>query len=598
MDYRLESLRYQLQEDPTSRVFFQLGELLRKEGQLEEARQILEAGLEHHPRYVAAWVSLGRAQYDLGACDRAESAFAHALEIDPENQVAARLIGESAIARGDLVRAVKAFKLARALSPRDPELDERIAGVEARLAQAGLLETAPGPRRSALVAAEADEVFVDADAEPAAEVEAGDIHDWPTEKDLEPRGVRPSSDDEIADAPLEAAAPAPSALRRPPPPVLLAASTEDPFALEVAGDTGVWLLSDDVFGGDEGEAPPAAPVDAAPPSAEPLDEAQAMPADEPLPQAEVALPDEGAPFAEPPPEAEPVSPLPEAELELRAGAEDRDPAPTATEPTWRADDPFGPPEVAEAEASEGRAAAFVDEDDPWGSPAPASTQKVVLAELDLPAAPEVGETAASPSWHDEPTPIEPASDARPERPEPEAVAESSAAAAPEVPWTSPDGIAAPQTGVSPVEAPAQAEPSPEYGDGETTIRLPPRADAVPPAAFAERPLALPDMPPLDLPPEGPEAPEEPMAAQVPLPTLTLARLAVAQGDLELAERTLESLLRHHPESDEAAELLEEVAAHRAEGAAAPAGPAPAAARIAALQGWLEGIRLAAERRMR
>ena len=58
MDYRLEQLRFQLREDPSSRLFFQLGELLRKEGRLEEAVGVLEEGLEKHPRYVAAWVSL------------------------------------------------------------------------------------------------------------------------------------------------------------------------------------------------------------------------------------------------------------------------------------------------------------------------------------------------------------------------------------------------------------------------------------------------------------------------------------------------------------------------------------------------------------
>ena len=60
MDYRIEQLRYLLREDPSSRIFFQLGELLRREGDAAEAVEVLESGLERHPRYVAAWVSLGR----------------------------------------------------------------------------------------------------------------------------------------------------------------------------------------------------------------------------------------------------------------------------------------------------------------------------------------------------------------------------------------------------------------------------------------------------------------------------------------------------------------------------------------------------------
>jgi tetratricopeptide (TPR) repeat protein len=132
MDYRIQQLRYQLREDPASRYFFQLGELLRKQGELDEAAEILERGLEIHPRYVAAWVALGRTRQSAGDLVTAEEAFARALELDPEHGVAARLIGETAMARGDEIRAVTAFKLARALLGPDSELEERIADLETR----------------------------------------------------------------------------------------------------------------------------------------------------------------------------------------------------------------------------------------------------------------------------------------------------------------------------------------------------------------------------------------------------------------------------------------------------------------------------------
>ena len=121
MDYRIEQLRYQLREDPSSRLFFQLGEILRRDGQLDEAVGVLRRGLDVHPRYVAAWMALGRALRDRGDALGAERAFSRALELDPENQVAARLIGESAIDRAEWTRAVKALKLARALGTRDDD---------------------------------------------------------------------------------------------------------------------------------------------------------------------------------------------------------------------------------------------------------------------------------------------------------------------------------------------------------------------------------------------------------------------------------------------------------------------------------------------
>ena len=97
MDYRLEQLRFELREDPSSRIFFKLGEFLRKEGELDEAIEVLRTGIKQHPRYVAAWVSLGRAQLDNGDADGAREALDRALQLDPENAVAARAMGEAAI---------------------------------------------------------------------------------------------------------------------------------------------------------------------------------------------------------------------------------------------------------------------------------------------------------------------------------------------------------------------------------------------------------------------------------------------------------------------------------------------------------------------
>lgn len=134
MDYRIDHFRQVLREDPSSRLFFQLGDLLRREGQAEEAVKVLEQGLEHHQRYVAAWVSLGRAQLELEQYRQGEHAFERALQLDPENAVAARMLGRAAAARGDWLSAVKRLKLARALSPRDDDLDNELEAAEQHLA--------------------------------------------------------------------------------------------------------------------------------------------------------------------------------------------------------------------------------------------------------------------------------------------------------------------------------------------------------------------------------------------------------------------------------------------------------------------------------
>jgi hypothetical protein len=77
--------------------------------------------------------------------------------------------------------------------------------------------------------------------------------------------------------------------------------------------------------------------------------------------------------------------------------------------------------------------------------------------------------------------------------------------------------------------------------------------------------------------------------------MTLARLAIDQGDLDLAERTLRGVLEREPGHAEAAELLETMIAGppEADSAAAPTNPSDAKAE--ALQRWLDAVRLASER---
>jgi tetratricopeptide (TPR) repeat protein len=226
MDHRIDHLRSLLRDDPGSRRFFLLGDLLRKNGEMEEAEKILSEGLEHHPRYVAAWVSLGRLQLETAQYSQAERSFARALELDPENAVAARLIGETAERIEEWVRAIKAYKLARALSPRDSFLEERIDAIENRLA-GGPDELKPDPM---------EEPFAGA-SQPVPMPEAS------SEADPFPLGA---SEPELLDVPE-----APPVIQRPR--EVISVSEVDPFSTGSTGNTGIWMVSDDVF------APPQEP---------------------------------------------------------------------------------------------------------------------------------------------------------------------------------------------------------------------------------------------------------------------------------------------------------------------------------------------------
>ncbi len=86
-----------------------------------------------------------------------------------------------------------------------------------------------------------------------------------------------------------------------------------------------------------------------------------------------------------------------------------------------------------------------------------------------------------------------------------------------------------------------------------------------------------------------------IADDVPMPTLTLARLAMEQGDFALAERTARAVLERDPGQAEAMALLDTFAARNGADTGSGDDPAGADERTRALQRWLEAVRLAAEK---
>jgi len=184
---RIEELRKELAANPGSRQFYQLGELLRREGRNAEAAGVLGDGLTHHPRYVAAWVSLGRACLDAGEPGQATHALKQALELDGQNPVAWRLLGESSLAAADRAGALAAMEKSLALAPGDDVLK---AAVEALSSETWVSSVRPAVP-AAQIAQAASELRVGAgrpapppeaatpevEGELAADAQGGPAHD-------------------------------------------------------------------------------------------------------------------------------------------------------------------------------------------------------------------------------------------------------------------------------------------------------------------------------------------------------------------------------------------------------------------------------------
>jgi len=164
---RIAELQRELARNPAARQFYQLGELLRRDGKASQAAEALRSGLAHHPRYVAAWVALGRACLDSGQPSEAIHTLEQAVALDPQNPVAWRLLGESHLALGERAEALEAMKHCLQLVPWDEVLQSAVDVIAAEMA-------APAPpaepnEAAAATPSEPEEVFAAAEeAEEAA----------------------------------------------------------------------------------------------------------------------------------------------------------------------------------------------------------------------------------------------------------------------------------------------------------------------------------------------------------------------------------------------------------------------------------------------
>lgn len=151
---KIEELRFRLKTDPKSRLFYQLAEELRRGGQYAESEQVLRQGLVVYPTYLAAWVSLGRVLREQRNDTGAVEALNKALQLDPGNVVAARILADAYLNLGEKVEAIKKYKLVYALLPSDEELRGMIERLEREIhpPQVSVFEAEPEPEPEAEIA--------------------------------------------------------------------------------------------------------------------------------------------------------------------------------------------------------------------------------------------------------------------------------------------------------------------------------------------------------------------------------------------------------------------------------------------------------------
>ena len=89
---RIEELRRRVRLDPASVLFAGLAEEYRKAGLFEESVAACRAGLEQHPTYITARVTLGRSLLALGRYEEAWAELEHVRRAAPDNLAATRAL--------------------------------------------------------------------------------------------------------------------------------------------------------------------------------------------------------------------------------------------------------------------------------------------------------------------------------------------------------------------------------------------------------------------------------------------------------------------------------------------------------------------------
>jgi tetratricopeptide (TPR) repeat protein len=142
---RLLELRRRVLADPASIAFAQLAEECRRAGHTEEAVDVCRAGLVHHPDYLSARVTLGRALVVLGRLDEAQAEFTVVLTNAPDNLAAIRALAEVHQKKGQLHEALTQYKRALELAKFDPDIENEVQRIDSMLAPAAPAEKKEAP---------------------------------------------------------------------------------------------------------------------------------------------------------------------------------------------------------------------------------------------------------------------------------------------------------------------------------------------------------------------------------------------------------------------------------------------------------------------
>lgn len=126
MTDEIRTLTARLAEEPSSLAFLELGEALRRRGQLESAYKVARGGLARYPALADAHDLMGRILGDQGDLAGAFDAWAEALRFDPMRIGALKGIGFLYFRAGDVPAALEHLRRAADIDPDDQSIVQAI----------------------------------------------------------------------------------------------------------------------------------------------------------------------------------------------------------------------------------------------------------------------------------------------------------------------------------------------------------------------------------------------------------------------------------------------------------------------------------------
>jgi tetratricopeptide (TPR) repeat protein len=126
----IRHLQERYDRSPDSRIFAPLADAYRKSGEVDRAIELCEKGIEGYPAYASAHVILGKCFYDKGATERSRAEFERVIEIDPENMVALKFMGDILMSEGDRDASISCYRKILTIDPMNDEVSGKLKGLE------------------------------------------------------------------------------------------------------------------------------------------------------------------------------------------------------------------------------------------------------------------------------------------------------------------------------------------------------------------------------------------------------------------------------------------------------------------------------------